>query len=130
MSTWTAAAQTSNGDLDVRFRSGGPGPAGVGDGWVHRLMVAPRVSAKTKILQRPVGVIVNALERTRRQKHWHEELVQNSPVPVWEPAVPKATWIAEAVEAGGGLDEWNTPAARVLLDDYAGFLDRILESRS
>ena len=73
------------------------------------------------------GVIVNALERTRRQRHWYDELQANSPIQVWQPAVPKATWIAEAVEAGMGLDEWNTPAARVQLDAYDGFLTRILE---
>lgn len=74
-----------------------------------------------------IGVIVNSLERTRRQRHWHEELVANAPAPVWAPPVPKATWIAEAVEAGVGLDEWNTPAASVLLEVYDGYLTRILE---
>lgn len=98
------------------------------DGIARLLATLEAVQRYSNPELRPVGVIVNSLERTRRQKHWHEELVTNSPVPVWDPPVPKATWIAEAVEAGVGLDEWNTPAASVLLDVYAGYLDRILEA--
>lgn len=63
------------------------------------------------------GVIVNSLEsRTRRQRHWFDELVTNAPAPVWQPPVPKATWIAEAVEAGVGLDEFGTTSAAVLCE--------------
>lgn len=73
------------------------------------------------------GVIVNEFERTRRQRHWLSELLDNSPAPVWQPPVPKATWIAEAVEAGSGLDEWNTPAASSLATTYDGYLTHLLE---
>lgn len=73
------------------------------------------------------GVIVNALERTRRQRHWFEDLQANAPAPVWLPAIPKATWIAEAAEAGLGLDEWKTPAATVMTEIYDNYLVKILE---
>lgn len=72
------------------------------------------------------GVIVNAVERTRRQKHWFEDLQTNSPAPVWLPSVPEATWIAEAAEAGLGLDEWGTPAATVMAKIYDGYLTNIM----
>ena len=73
------------------------------------------------------GVIVTMFEgRTRRQRHRHEELVANAPAPVWDPPVPKATWIAEAAEAGLGLDEWDTPQASNLARVYDGYLDRVL----
>ncbi len=72
------------------------------------------------------GVIVNAVERTRRQKHWLEDLQINAPAPVWLPSVPKATWIAEAAEAGVGLDEWGTPAATVMAEIYDRYLTNIL----
>ena len=105
---------------------------------------------------RIAGTIVNAYEaRTRRQKHWLEELkaagltaaatasdsseatgpagaadaaaVSIGPAEVWEPVVPKATWIAEAQEAGVGLDEWGTTQARVLQQDvYDVYLTRLL----
>lgn len=97
------------------------------DGIARLLATLEAVQRYSNPELRPIGIIVSSLERTRRQKHWHEELIANAPVPVWDPPVPKATWIAEAVEAGVGLDEWNTPAASVLLDVYASYLDRILE---
>jgi chromosome partitioning protein len=76
---------------------------------------------------RIAGVIVNALEeRTRRQRHWLNELVTNAPAPVWQPPVPKATWIGEAIEAGVGLDEWGSPAASVLAGTYDHYLTHIL----
>jgi chromosome partitioning protein len=72
------------------------------------------------------GVIVNALEdRTRRQRHWMAALMEHSPAPVWQPPVPKATWIAEAVEAGTGLDEWGTAAAAVLAETYDRYLAQL-----
>lgn len=75
------------------------------------------------------GVIVNQFEgRTRRQRHWFEELVESGPAPVWQPPVSKATWIAEAAEAGVGLDEFGTTAAAVLAETYDGYLTRALEA--
>lgn len=73
------------------------------------------------------GIIVNEFERTRRQRHWLAELLANAPAPVWEPPVPKGTWIAEAAEAGMGLDEWNTPAANVLAETYDAYLNHLLD---
>lgn len=98
---------------------------------------------------RIAGTIVNAYEaRTRRQKHWLEELKTAGltqaaaagegtgtassaallgPAEVWEPVVPKATWIAEAQEAGVGLDEWGTVQAKLLQQDvYDVYLTRLL----
>ncbi|MGH3591754.1 MAG: ParA family protein [Pseudonocardiaceae bacterium] len=75
------------------------------------------------------GVVVNALEeRTRRQRHWLNELATNAPAPVWQPPVPKATWIGEAIEAGVGLDEWGSPAASVLAGTYDHYLTQLLEA--
>jgi chromosome partitioning protein len=77
------------------------------------------------------GVVVNCFEeRTRRQRHWMTELTEHAPAPVWQPPVPKATWIAEAIEAGVGLDEWGSPQARVLADTYDHYLSLLLEGVS
>lgn len=75
------------------------------------------------------GIIVNALQpRTRRQRHWLGELNANAPAALWHPPVPNATWIAEAIEAGSGLDEWNTPAATVLAETYDYYLTQLMDS--
>jgi hypothetical protein len=47
---------------------------------------------------------------------------------VWEPTIPKATWIGEALEAGVGLDEWGAPAAMVIGEIYDGYLARLLSA--
>ncbi|OLL70263.1 Chromosome (plasmid) partitioning protein ParA / Sporulation initiation inhibitor protein Soj [Pseudonocardia sp. Ae168_Ps1] len=74
------------------------------------------------------GIILTMFEgRTRRQAHRRDELLSNAPAPVWDPPVPKATWIAEASEAGVGLDEWGTPAAANLAAVYDGYLTRLLD---
>lgn len=75
------------------------------------------------------GILVNAFEPTRRCRHWLEELHTNAPAPVWTPPIHKATWIAEAAEAGLGLDEWNTPAATVLAETYQTFLTALLKNQ-
>lgn len=75
------------------------------------------------------GVIANAVEeQTRRQRHWLDELMQAAPGPLWRPYVPKATWIAEALEAGVGLDELGTPRATVMAEVYDGYLKMALTS--
>jgi chromosome partitioning protein len=76
------------------------------------------------------GVIANAVEeRTRRQRHWMSELTAAPlPAPVWQPPIPKATWIGEALEAGVGLDEWGSPAATVIGEIYDGYLSRLLSA--
>lgn len=100
------------------------------DGIARLLATLDAVQKYSNASLHPAGVIVNGLERTRRQRHWHEELLANSPVAVWGPPVPKLTWIAEAAEAGVGLDEWNTPAASNLLAVYDQYLSNILEGTS
>lgn len=75
------------------------------------------------------GIIANQVEdRTRRQRHWLAELTAAAPAPIWQPAVQKATWIAEAQEAGVGLDEWGTPPATVLAETYDGYLTKLLDA--
>ena len=78
---------------------------------------------------RIVGVVVNAPEeRTRRQRHWMHELVNNAPAPVWQPPVPTATWVGEAIKAGVGLGEWDSPAASVLAGTDDHYLTQRLEA--
>jgi chromosome partitioning protein len=103
------------------------------------------------------GTIINAFEaRTRRAKHWRQELetaglaataaaaeaaeaarrgqpapdptgLPAGPAEIWQPVVPKATVIADAQEAGVGLDEWGTTPARLLQEDvFDVYLDRLL----
>ena len=73
------------------------------------------------------GIIANAVEdRTRRQRHWLAELIEAAPAPIWQPHIPKATWIAEALEAGVGLDEWGTPSATVMAEIYDAYLVKLL----
>lgn len=76
---------------------------------------------------RIAGVIANAVEQqTRRQRHWLDELVEAAPAPLWKPTIPKATWIAEALEAGVGLDELETPRGNVMNEVYDGYLTQLL----
>jgi chromosome partitioning protein len=73
------------------------------------------------------GIIANAVEQqTRRQRHWLDDLNRSAPAPLWQPVIPKATWIGEALEAGVGLDEWGTPAATVMAEIYDGYLANLL----
>lgn len=77
------------------------------------------------------GIVVTMYEaRTRRMKGRYDELVAAAPAPVWDPPVQKATWIAEAAEAGAGLDEWDTPQATNLAAVYDSYLSRILDGDS
>jgi chromosome partitioning protein len=99
------------------------------DGIARLLATVDAVRRYANPRLRIAGVIVNALEeRTRRQRHWLNELVSNAPAPVWQPPVPKATWIGEAIEAGVGLDEWGSPAASVLAGTYDNYLTHILKA--
>ena len=99
------------------------------DGIARLLATVEAVRRYANPRLRIAGVIVNALEeRTRRQRHWLQELITHAPAPVWQPPVPKATWIGEAIEAGVGLDEWGSPAASVLAGVYDHYLDQLLET--
>ena len=76
------------------------------------------------------GIVVNAFEpNTIRGRHWMTELTDRAPAPVWHPPIPKATWIGGAIEAGLGLDEWDTPAATVVAETYDGYLRRLVGDR-
>lgn len=87
---------------------------------------------------RIVGIILNAFEAaTVREKHWLAELRRSAPVPLWEPPIPRATWIAQAIEAGLGLDELGseyTARARERAGEvaaaYGEHLSRLLDSGS
>lgn len=98
------------------------------DGIARLLATVEAVQRYANPSLRITGVVVNQLEvHTRRQRHWLNELTANAPAPVWQPPVPKATWIGEAIEAGVGLDEWGSAAASVLADTYDGYLTQLLE---
>ncbi len=74
------------------------------------------------------AAIVNGYQNTNRMQHWYSELASSLDAPVLSPPVQRATWIAEAQEAGKGLDEWNTPKATVLHATYADYLRTILDT--
>jgi chromosome partitioning protein len=76
------------------------------------------------------GILVNAWEDTRRQRHWLAELAENGPAPIWQPPIRKGSFIAEAVESGLGLDEWGTPAASVLAETYRQFLIALIKDET
>ncbi len=97
------------------------------DGIARLLATLDAVRKYSNPALQTTGIIVNEFERTRRQRHWLAELLENAPAPVWQPPVPKGTWIAEAAEAGMGLDEWNTPAAGTLASTYDCYLSHVLD---
>lgn len=70
------------------------------------------------------GVIVNNVQHTNRMRGWLEEITAT--MTVLSPPVQRATWIADAVERGAGLDTWGTPAATELHRTYCRYLDTIL----
>lgn len=74
------------------------------------------------------GVVLNFFApRVIRQQHWAEEITEHGPAPVWQRPVQAADFIAKALEAGVGLDEWGTPPARELAAVYDGYLTRLLD---
>lgn len=82
---------------------------------------------------RILAAIVNDAQKTKRMEHWHSELeaiLQQLPVPVpvLSPSIQRATFIAEAQEAGRGLDQWGTAKASVLHDAYVKHLSSILDA--
>ncbi|NMM83115.1 hypothetical protein B2J88_01810 [Rhodococcus sp. SRB_17] len=80
-----------------------------------------------------VATIVNDAQNTNRMAHWRSELGSvlsqlPVPVPVLDPPVQRATFIAEAQEAGRGLDQWGSAKASVLHQTYVQYLTTILNS--
>lgn len=80
-----------------------------------------------------VATIINDAQQTKRMEHWRSELGSilkqlPVPVPVLDPPVQRATFIAEAQEAGRGLDEWGSAKASVLHQTYVQYLTTILDS--
>lgn len=80
-----------------------------------------------------VATIINDAQQTKRMEHWRSELRSilkqlPVPVPVLDPPVQRATFIAEAQEAGRGLDEWGSTKASVLHQTYVQYLTTILDS--
>ncbi|PBI95383.1 Chromosome partitioning protein ParA [Rhodococcus erythropolis] len=80
-----------------------------------------------------VAAIINDVQKTKRMDYWMRELRDSiahlpEPVPVLDPPVQRATFIAEAQESGQGLDMWGTVKARVLHQTYADYLTSILQS--
>lgn len=80
-----------------------------------------------------VATIINDAQQTKRMEHWRSELESilkqlPVPVPVLDPPVQRATFIAEAQEAGRGLDEWGSAKASVLHQTYVQYLTTILDS--
>jgi chromosome partitioning protein len=99
------------------------------DGIARLLSTIEQVRRYSNPQLRIAGIIANAVEQqTRRQRHWLAELAGAAPAPLWEPVIRKATWIAEALEAGVGLDEWGTPPATVTAEAYDGYLAALFAS--
>lgn len=79
------------------------------------------------------AAIVNGVQNTKRMTHWRSELGSAfaqlpTPVAVLDPPVQRATFIAEAQEAGQGLDQWGSTKASVLHQTYVQHLTTILNS--
>ncbi|MFZ2178917.1 MAG: ParA family protein [Rhodococcus sp. (in: high G+C Gram-positive bacteria)] len=74
------------------------------------------------------GAIINGYQRTNRMDRWCNDLRESLDAPVLDPPIHRATWIAEATEAGRGLDEWNTPKASNLHRTYVEHLRNILDN--
>lgn len=78
------------------------------------------------------GFMVNQHEaRTLSGAHWAneiEEAAQARNILVLEPPVPKRAPIADAMEAGHGLDQWGTEA-QDLAAIYTGYIDALTEGK-
>lgn len=75
------------------------------------------------------GAIINGHSYTRRIDRWCNDIrtaLGPLGIPVLDPPVQRVTWIAEAQEAGVGLDEWPNPKAAVLHEAYTAKLTAVL----
>lgn len=77
------------------------------------------------------GVLLNRHEpRTVGAQHWADQLTQAAHVRglrLLDPPIPKRTLIADATEAGRGVDQWPGREAAAVADLYAAVLDHLLE---
>lgn len=74
---------------------------------------------------RVAGLIINNYTYTRRMDRWCADIrsaVGALGIPVLDPPIHRLTWIAEAQEAGVGLDQWPDPKAAAL---HATYLDKL-----
>lgn len=75
------------------------------------------------------GTIINGYSYTRRMDRWCADIRSATAalgIPVLDPPIHRLTWIAEALEAGVGLDEWPDPKAAVLHEMYVDKLRAVL----
>lgn len=71
------------------------------------------------------GLIINNYTYTRRMDRWCADIrsaVTALGIPVLDPPIHRLTWIAEAQEAGVGLDQWPDPRGAAL---HATYLDKL-----
>lgn len=77
------------------------------------------------------GAIINGYQYTRRIDRWCNDIrdaLGPLGVNVLDPPIQRATWIAEAQEAGVGLDQWPNPKATVLHEAYTAKLRTVLDT--
>ncbi|KQH80814.1 hypothetical protein AO501_26665 [Mycobacterium gordonae] len=77
------------------------------------------------------GVVINGYKYTRRMDRWCNDIrtaFGELAITVLDPPIHELTWIAEAQEAGLGLDEWPDPKATALHDMYLDKLRTVLDT--
>ncbi len=75
------------------------------------------------------GTIINGYTYTRRMDRWCADIRSAASalgIAVLDPPIHRLTWIAEAQEAGVGLDQWPDPKAAVLHEMYVDKLRAVL----
>lgn len=73
------------------------------------------------------GVIINFWRETNAMRHWRAELEENLDFPIFNPPIQQAAFIAEAIDAGLGLDEMKGAKTAVLHETYVHYMKTILE---
>lgn len=80
---------------------------------------------------RIAGLIINNYTYTRRMDRWCADIrgaAAALDIPVLDPPIHRLTWIAEAQEAGVGLDQWPTAQAGALHTTYLDKLHAVLDA--
>ncbi len=75
------------------------------------------------------GTIINGYSYTRRMDRWCADIRSAAAalgIAVLDPPVYRLTWIAEAQEAGVGLDQWPDPKAAALHEMYVEKLRAVM----
>lgn len=79
---------------------------------------------------RVAGIILNGHEdRTVGGRHWRDavaEAAAERSIALFDPPVPKRALIADATEAGLGVDEWNHPDAEAIAAIYATYFQNLI----